>query len=70
MKPARPERLTIEACRALLGPKGAAMSDREIEDLRERLYLLARVAVEMWQDAASEEWEPRDSSTLLSNPAP
>jgi hypothetical protein len=43
--------LSLSACRKLLAPSGAALSDSELERLRDDLYLLAELGVQMFRES-------------------
>ena len=40
--------LSVERCRAILGEAAENMTDKQIEKLRERLYHLARLGLDMY----------------------
>jgi hypothetical protein len=44
--------ISMEKCRALLG--SANVTDRQLHELREQLYSLARIFIESWVEADGE----------------
>jgi hypothetical protein len=43
--------LSLQACRDLLGPSAGALTDAQLEDLRERYYQLARALIGSYRDS-------------------
>jgi hypothetical protein len=46
----RPERISIERCRELLGEDAESMSDQDIENIRRHAETMACIVVEMYQE--------------------
>jgi hypothetical protein len=46
----RPELITIERCRELLGEEAASMTDQEITSIRRHAETMACIVVEMYQE--------------------
>ena len=58
--------LSLQQCRAILGRSARDMSDAQVEALRERLYHLARLGIDMFVarrdsgDGEAKEEDPRN----------
>jgi len=42
--------LSVERCREILGDKAAGMTDAQMEQARDQLYVLARIVIDMYHD--------------------
>ena len=42
--------MSVERCREILGDKAAGMTDAQMEQARDQLYVLARIVIDMYHD--------------------